>query len=99
MQNGGGDPRASSGGVRGGVRIPNANYLAEVAELCRRKGALLIIDEIQTGFCRTEKFFALEHSDQSVAPDMLTMGKRMAGGFPFAAFAISAAVDAKNSSR
>jgi acetylornithine/N-succinyldiaminopimelate aminotransferase len=79
----------------GGVRIPNENYLMQVAELCRRTGALLIIDEIQTGFCRTGKFFALEHSGQKVAPDILTMGKGIAGGFPFAAFAVSAEVDAR----
>ncbi len=79
----------------GGVRIPGADYLASVALLCKRRGVLLIIDEIQTGFCRTGKFFAIEHSSVAIAPDIMTMGKGIAGGFPFAAFAISASVDSR----
>ena len=77
----------------GGVRIPDDEYFASVALLCRERGVLLIIDEIQTGFCRTGKFFAIEHSQTSIAPDIMTMGKGIAGGFPFAAFAVSASVD------
>lgn len=73
----------------GGVRIPDPHYLSSVARECRNKGVLLIIDEIQTGFCRTGKFFALEHSDTELNPDIVTMGKGIAGGFPFAAFAVS----------
>lgn len=76
----------------GGVRIPGNDYIATVANLCRQNGALLIVDEIQTGFCRTGKFFAIEHSRQKVEPDILTMGKGIAGGFPFAAFAVSTEV-------
>jgi acetylornithine/N-succinyldiaminopimelate aminotransferase len=79
----------------GGVRIPPPHWLYDVQRLCQQHGALLIVDEIQTGFCRTGKFFALEHSPQPIAPDMLTMGKGIAGGFPFAAFAVSAAVAAR----
>lgn len=79
----------------GGVRIPDAEYLAQVSSLCRQFGALLIIDEIQTGFCRTGRFFALEHSAIPLQPDFLTMGKGIAGGFPFAAFAVSPAVNAR----
>ena len=77
----------------GGVRIPDDEYFASVALLCRERGVLLIIDEIQTGFCRTGKFFAIEHSQASIAPDIMTMGKGIAGGIPFAAFAVSASVD------
>ncbi|MCH7817437.1 MAG: aspartate aminotransferase family protein [Proteobacteria bacterium] len=77
----------------GGVRIPGNGYLKQVANLCRQHKALLIIDEIQTGFCRTGKFFALEHSEMQVEPDILTMGKGIAGGFPFAAFAVNGWVD------
>ena len=77
----------------GGVRIPDDEYFASVALLFRERGVLLIIDEIQTGFCRTGKFFAIEHSQTSIAPDIMTMGKGIAGGFPFAAFAVSASVD------
>lgn len=77
----------------GGVRIPDDEYFASVALLCKERGVLLIIDEIQTGFCRTGKFFAIEHSRTGIAPDIMTMGKGIAGGFPFAAFAVSASVD------
>ena len=77
----------------GGVRIPDDEYFASVALLCKERGVLLIIDEIQTGFCRTGKFFAIEHSQTSIAPDIMTMGKGIAGGFPFAAFAVSRSVD------
>ncbi len=77
----------------GGVRIPPADYLHRAAALCKKRGVLLIIDEIQTGFCRTGKFFAIEHSSQGLVPDILTMGKGIAGGFPFAAFAVSESVD------
>lgn len=79
----------------GGVRIPPADYLGKVAALCKERGALLIVDEIQTGFCRTGRFFALQHGDVEVQPDLLTMGKGIAGGFPFAAFAVSSAVNAR----
>tara|TARA_B110000858_G_scaffold198514_1_gene266000 strand:+ start:14430 stop:15632 length:1203 start_codon:yes stop_codon:yes gene_type:complete len=77
----------------GGARIPDDEYLAAVARLCKERGVLLIIDEIQTGFCRTGKFFAIEHSQTSIDPDIMTMGKGIAGGFPFAAFAVSQSVD------
>lgn len=77
----------------GGVRIPDEGYLAAAAAHCKQLGVLLIIDEIQTGFCRTGKFFAIEHSSKAISPDILTMGKGIAGGFPFAAFAVSEAVD------
>ncbi len=78
----------------GGVRIPPANWLAQVQELCHRHDALLIVDEIQTGFCRTGKFFALEHSPALIQPDFITMAKGIAAGFPFAAFAVSPQVNA-----
>ena len=73
----------------GGVRIPHADYLFEVARLCKLNNALLIIDEIQTGFCRTGSFFEIQNSDRVVAADILTMGKGIAGGFPFAGFAVT----------
>lgn len=79
----------------GGVRIPSDSYLAAVGKLCKRNGALLIIDEIQTGFCRTGSFFAIEQCDPPVEPDMLTMGKGLGGGFPIAALAMSEACASK----
>ena len=79
----------------GGVRIPQASYLSCVAQICRQRGALLIVDEIQTGFGRTGTFFALEQCEPAVAPDILTMGKGIAGGFPLAAFAVTERINAQ----
>lgn len=76
----------------GGVQIPPPDYLAQVQALCRQHGTLLIVDEVQTGFCRTGKFFAIEHSPTPIEPNILTLGKGIAGGFPFAAFSVSASV-------
>jgi acetylornithine/N-succinyldiaminopimelate aminotransferase len=76
----------------GGVRVPPPGYLQALAQLCRANGTLLIADEVQTGFCRTGTFFAVDA--QNVQPDILTMGKGIAGGFPFAAFAMTDAVAA-----
>ena len=73
----------------GGVRIPPAGYLGKVAQLCKENTVLLIVDEIQTGFCRTGRFFGLSHSDSPVEADIVTMGKGIAGGFPFAAFSVT----------
>jgi predicted acetylornithine/succinylornithine family transaminase len=68
----------------GGVRVPPPGYLQEVREICRAKGALLILDEVQTGIGRTGKMLALQH--EGVTPDVLTLGKGLGGGFPIAAF-------------
>jgi acetylornithine/N-succinyldiaminopimelate aminotransferase len=77
----------------GGVRIPAAGYLGAVAELCRANGTLLIVDEVQTGFCRTGPMFACGAA--GARPDLLTMAKGIAGGFPLGAFALTEAVSAK----
>jgi predicted acetylornithine/succinylornithine family transaminase len=71
----------------GGVRVPPPGYLREVREICRERGALLILDEIQTGIGRTGKMLALQHDN--VTPDVLTLGKGLGGGFPVAAFLTS----------
>ncbi len=68
----------------GGVRVPPPGYLREVREICREKGALLILDEVQTGIGRTGKMLALQHD--GVTPDVLTLGKGLGGGYPIAAF-------------
>jgi acetylornithine/N-succinyldiaminopimelate aminotransferase len=73
----------------GGVQIPSEGYLEEVGSLCKGNGSLLIVDEIQTGFCRTGPMFA---TGPRVGADFLTMAKGIAGGFPFGAFAVSEAV-------
>lgn len=63
-----------------GVRIPDVDFLVKLRNRCSEVGALLIFDEIQTGFGRTGKMFGFEHF--GVVPDVLTIGKAMAGGMP-----------------
>ena len=67
----------------GGVHPGNADYFAQVRRLCDEKNILLIIDEVQTGFCRTGKMFACEHF--GLQPDMLCLAKGIAGGVPMGA--------------
>jgi len=71
----------------GGVNLADPEYVAAVRKLCDERGALLIVDEIQTGFCRTGKFFACEHHD--LKPDMITVAKAIAGGVPMGATLLS----------
>lgn len=71
----------------GGVRIPSEEYLENVSRLCMINGTLLIVDEIQTGFCRTGPMFAIGATKAQA--DFLTMAKGIAGGFPLGAFAVS----------
>ena len=61
-----------------GVNLPDADYLAGAAELCRRYGTLLVADEIQTGLGRTGRFLAVEH--WGVEPDMVLLAKGLSGG-------------------
>ena len=77
----------------GGVRVPSADYLKQVEILCHLNGSLLIVDEIQTGFCRTGPMFVT--GALGVKADFLTMAKGIAGGFPFGAFAVSRQVSEK----
>ena len=70
----------------GGVRPGSTEYLQGVRKLCNERGALLIVDEVQTGFGRTGKMFAFEHHD--VQPDILCLAKGIAGGVPMGAIAL-----------
>ena len=70
----------------GGVYPGDADFLLGAQQLCHQRGALLIIDEIQTGFGRTGKMFALEH--YALQPDMLCVAKSIAGGLPMGALLI-----------
>jgi len=63
----------------GGVVVPPKGYLKEVREICTKYGTLMVADEIQTGFGRTGKLWAVEHDD--VVPDVITFGKGISGGF------------------
>ena len=67
----------------GGVNIGNGEYFANVRKLCDERGILLIIDEVQTGFCRTGKMFACNHFD--LEPDIMCLAKAIAGGLPMGA--------------
>jgi acetylornithine/N-succinyldiaminopimelate aminotransferase len=67
----------------GGVNPAPAGYLEGVREICTRKGALMMIDEVQTGFARTGAWFGFEHS--GVSPDVVTLAKAMGNGMPIGA--------------
>ncbi|MFT4688887.1 MAG: aspartate aminotransferase family protein [Verrucomicrobiia bacterium] len=68
---------------RGGIRVPVLKSLRWLADECARHGALLIFDEIYTGFGRTGRWFAGEH--WQVTPDLVCLGKALTGGFPMSA--------------
>ncbi|UTD57733.1 4-aminobutyrate--2-oxoglutarate transaminase [Halomonas sp. MS1] len=67
----------------GGFYPAPASFLKAVREICDEHGMLMIVDEVQSGFGRTGKLFAIEHS--GVEPDLMTMAKSMAGGMPISA--------------
>ena len=67
-----------------GMELPNPAFLEALRKRCDETGALLIFDEIQTGFGRTGKLFAFEH--YNMAPDVLCIAKSMGGGMPVGAF-------------
>lgn len=75
----------------GGINIGNADYFQKVRQLCDEKGVILIIDEIQSGFCRTGKMFACYHFD--LEPDILCVAKAIAGGLPMGAVVCSNKID------
>ena len=66
----------------GGFIVPAPGFVKQVADWCTANGILFIADEVQTGFCRTGDWFAIEHED--VVPDLLVTAKGMAGGLPLA---------------
>ena len=69
--------------ARGGIHVPPPGFLPLLRKLCDENGALLILDETYTGFGRTGKWFACEHS--GTVPDIICLGKALTGGFPLSA--------------
>ncbi len=79
----------------GGVMIPTVAFLQKLKLLCEKTGALLILDEVQSGYGRSGKFFA--HQYAGIRPDIITIAKGMGNGFPVAGVLISPAIKAKHS--
>jgi 4-aminobutyrate aminotransferase len=67
----------------GGFYIAPPEFLQRLRDICNQHGIVFVVDEIQTGFARTGKIFAIEHA--GVEPDLITMAKSLAGGFPLSA--------------
>ncbi len=67
----------------GGVTIPDADYLGGIRKLCDDNGWLMMLDEIQTGMCRTGEWFAFQHTD--ITPDVMTLAKALGNGVPIGA--------------
>ena len=67
----------------GGIQIPAEDYLSGIRALCDEHGWLMILDEIQTGMCRTGKWFAFQHTD--IQPDIITLAKGLGNGVPIGA--------------
>ncbi|MEU2723746.1 aspartate aminotransferase family protein [Streptomyces smyrnaeus] len=75
----------------GGIIEPPAGYFAALREKCRERGMLLILDEAQTGLCRTGTWYAFERD--GVVPDILTLSKTLGAGLPLAAVVTSAEIE------
>ena len=71
----------------GGIQVPDAQFLRNLREACTRHGVVLIVDEVQSGYGRTGKFFAHQHA--GIRPDLITMAKGMGNGFPIGGVLIS----------
>lgn len=75
----------------GGVNVARGDYLRSAETLCRERGALFILDEVQTGFCRTGRMLALEH--HGLRPDFVCLAKSIAGGLPMGALLCPASLE------
>jgi acetylornithine/N-succinyldiaminopimelate aminotransferase len=83
-------------GIQGvaGIYTPSESFLKKIESLCKRKGAMLILDEVQSGYGRSGKFFA--HQFSGVKPDLITVAKGMGNGFPVAGVLISPVIKPKH---
>jgi acetylornithine aminotransferase len=73
----------------GGINVPDDGYLAHLRKVCDAKGWLLMLDEVQSGMARTGKWFAYQHT--GITPDVITLAKGLANGFPIGACLASGA--------
>jgi len=71
----------------GGIQVPNPVFLQKLSELCEETGTVLILDEIQSGYGRSGKFFA--HQYAGISPDIITIAKGMGNGFPVSGMLIA----------
>ncbi len=78
----------------GGIRVPSGIFLKKISAKCKKVGALLILDEVQSGYGRTGKFFA--HQESGITPDLITIAKGMANGFPVGGVLIHPDIHAKS---
>jgi acetylornithine/N-succinyldiaminopimelate aminotransferase len=77
----------------GGIRLPETSFLCGLRELCTKYNAILILDEIQSGYGRSGKFFAFQYA--GIKPDLVTIAKGMGNGFPIGGVLISPVFEAK----
>lgn len=82
-------------GIQGvaGIHEPTTEFMQTLAKECKESGTLLILDEIQSGYGRSGKFFAHQH--HGIRPDIITCAKGIANGFPMGAVLISPSIEAK----
>ncbi len=82
-------------GIQGvsGIHVPDDDFLKELIDTCHANGSLLILDEIQSGYGRSGKFFAHQYAD--IRPDIITCAKGIANGFPMGAVLISPEIEAR----
>lgn len=76
----------------GGIRVPDVTFLQDLSKACKETGTMLILDEVQSGYGRSGKFFAHQHAD--IRPDLITVAKGMGNGFPVGGVLISPEFDA-----
>ncbi len=77
----------------GGIHVPDPDFLKTAENLCKQEGTILILDEIQSGYGRTGKFFAHQFTD--IKPDLITIAKGMGNGFPVGGVLIAPDFEAK----
>jgi len=78
----------------GGIRVPEIDFLKELSAECKATGTILILDEVQSGYGRTGKFFA--HQYAGIRPDLITVAKGMGNGFPIGGVLISPIFEASH---